>query len=116
MAQLPDGSTEKGSLKHAGDMQVNKNTQWLAQFDPTVQMGYLCYTPKVITGAKSVSMIWDLERYHKYYLRQNAGQKFTKGEKLDYTVLIKAVPNENGDWKATKNAALKLMEQFPLVK
>jgi len=115
IAQLPDGSTEKGPLKHAKNMQVSQHTQWLAQFDPTVQMGYLCYTPKVITGPKSVSMIWDLERYHKYYLRQNAGQKFSKGEKLDFTVLVKAVPNENGDWKETQQAAAQLMKQFPLV-
>lgn len=116
MAQLPDGKTEQGPLKHAKNMQVNKHTRWLAQFDPTVQMGYLCYTPKVITGSNSVSMIWDLERYHKYYLRQNAGQKFTKGEKLDYTVLVKAVPNETGDWKATQKAAKQLIEQFPIKK
>jgi len=114
MAQLPDGKTEQGPLKHAKNMQVNKNTQWVAQFDPAVQLGYLCYTPEVITGQKSVSMIWDLERYHKYYLRQNAGQKFNKGEKLDFTVLVKAVPNENGTWKATKEAAEQLIEQFPI--
>lgn len=114
LAQLPDGSTEEGPLKHAKNMQVNKHTRWLAQFDPAVQMGYLCYTPKVITGSRSVSMIWDLERYHKYYLRQNAGQKFRKGEKLDYTVLVKAVPNENGNWKATQQAAKQLIELFPI--
>ena len=116
MARLQDGEIEQGALKHAKNMQVNKNTQWVAQFDPTVKMGYLCYTPKVITGSKSVSMIWDLERYHKYYLRQNAGQKFTKGEKLDFSVMVKAVPNESGDWQSTKNAAAQLMKQFPAVK
>ena len=113
MAKLQEGKTEQGLLNHAKNMQVNKNTQWVAQFDPTVKMGYLCYTPKVISGSKSVSMIWDLERYHKYYLRQNAGQKFSKGEKLDYSVLVKAVPNESGDWKITQEAAKQLMTQFP---
>ncbi len=113
LAQLPDGEIEKGSLEHGRNHQVRKNTRWVAQFDPAVQMGYLCYTPKVITGPGSASMIWDLERYHKYYLRQNEGQTFAKGDKLDYSVLVKAVPNENGDWKATKNAAARLMEKFP---
>ena len=78
-------------------------------------MGYLCYTPQVITGPKSAGMIWDFERYHKYYLRQNKGQAFKKGQKLDFTVLVKAVPNETGDWKATKKAAEQLMKQFPVV-
>ncbi len=112
IARLPDGSTEQGPLKHAGNMQINKQTQWTAQFDPTVHFGYLCYTPKVIEGPQSLSMIWDLERYHKYYLRQNKGQKFTKGQKLDFSVVVKAVPNENGNWKATKEAAEQLTKQF----
>jgi len=113
IACLPDGKTEQGPLRHAGNMQINKQTLWTAQFDPTVQFGYLCYTPKVIDGPKSLSMIWDLKRYHKYYLRQNKGEKFSKGEKLDFAVLVKTVPGENGDWRATKKAAGQLMERFP---
>lgn len=113
LAQLPNGEIEEGPLKHAGNHQVRKNTRWVAQFDPAVQMGYLCYTPKVITGIKSASMIWDLDRYHKYYLRQNEGQAFKKGDKLDYSVLVEAVPGETGDWKATQQAAARLMEKFP---
>jgi len=116
IAQLADGSIERGPLKHAKNMQVNSNTLWTAQFDPAVQLGYLCYTPKIISGPKSVSMIWDLERYHKYYLRQNKGLKFTEGQKLDFTVLVKVVPNETGDWKATQEAAEQIMKQFPTVK
>ncbi len=115
MAQLPDGSTETGPLEHAGNHQIQKNTRWVAQFDPPAQQAYVCYTPKVITGSQSASMIWDLDRYHKYYLRQNKGEKFTKGQKLDFTVLVKAVPNENGDWKATQKAAKQLMTRFPPV-
>ncbi|MCF6312271.1 MAG: hypothetical protein L3J39_07445 [Verrucomicrobiales bacterium] len=113
MAQLPDGNIETGPLKHAGNHQIQKNTQWVAQYDPNKQRAYLCYTPKVISGNKSASMIWDLDRYHKYYLRQNKGQKFSKGEKLDYSVVVEVVPNENGDWQATQKAAKKLMQQFP---
>lgn len=113
IAQLPDKTIERGPLKTSGKMQVNRNTLWTAQFDPTVQMGYLCYTPKAIIGPKSVSMIWDLERYHKYYLCQNKGQKFKKRQKLDFAVLVKAVAEESGDWQATQKAAEQLMLQFP---
>ena len=79
MAKLQDGSFENGPLKHAGNHQIRKNTIWVAQFDPTTKHGYLCYTPKVIAGKGSASMIWDLSHYHKYYLRQNKGQAFKKG-------------------------------------
>jgi len=113
IARLPDGTMEQGPLKHAKNHQITKNTQWAAQFDPDVRFGYLCYTPKVITGSNSRSMIWDLEHYHKYYLRQNKKQKFSKGEKLDFSVFVKAVPEETGDWEVTKKAAEQLMKQFP---
>lgn len=115
-AEFPDGSTDTGPLKHAGNHQIQKNTRWVAQFNPGKQQAYLCYTPKIIVGNQSASMIWDLDRYHKYYLRQNKGQKFSKGEKLDFTVVVKAVNNENGDWKVTKKAAAQLMLDFPAVK
>ena len=116
IAQLSDGSLEKGPLTHSKKMAVSKDTAWVAQYDKKNQLGLLCYTPKVITGNRSASRIWDLDHYHKYYLRHNSGQSFKKGEKLDFTVLVKAVPNETGDWKETQNAASSLMKQFPAVK
>ncbi|WP_298862001.1 hypothetical protein [uncultured Gimesia sp.] len=116
IAQLTDGSLEKGLLTHSKKMVVSKNTSWVAQYDKENQLGLLCYTPKVITGNRSASHIWDLDRYHKYYLRHNSGQSFKKGEKLDFTVLVKAVPNETGDWKETQKAASSMMKQFPAVK
>ncbi len=116
MAQLPDGSIEQGPLTHSKKMAVSKDTTWLAQFNKELQLGVLCYTPKVISGNKSASHIWDLDRYHKYYLRHNSGQSFKKGEILDFTVLVKAVPNETGDWKETRKAAADLMKQYPVVK
>ncbi|MDF1746653.1 MAG: hypothetical protein P1V19_23360 [Gimesia sp.] len=116
IAQLPDGSLEKGPLTHSKKMAVSKDTSWVAQYDKNNQLGLLCYTPKVITGNRSASHIWDLDRYHKYYLRHNSGQSFKKGEKLDFTVLVKAVPNETGDWIETQKAAKLLIKQFPTVK
>ncbi|MDP7131073.1 MAG: hypothetical protein QF437_11320 [Planctomycetota bacterium] len=116
LGQMEDGSLAQGELKAIGKMAVNKNTRWLSQFDPTTGLGILCYTPKIITGSKSASLIWDLDRYHKYYLRQNHGQKFRKGEKLDFTVIVKAVPDESGNWVATKRAATELAESFPAEK
>jgi len=115
MAELPDGSTETGELTRAGDMKVTQDTRWVAQFEPEMKLGILCYTPRVITGPKSESKIWDKKNYHKYYLQQNRGQAFKAGEEMDYAVAVKAVPNETGDWAATKEAAAELKETYPPV-
>ncbi|QDV20501.1 hypothetical protein Pan153_51760 [Gimesia panareensis] len=116
MAQLPDGTIESGPLSHSKKMAVSKNPSWVAQLNPEQQLSSLCYTPRVIAGNQSASMIWDLDRYHKYYLRHNNGQAFKKGETLDFTVIVKAVPEETGDWKATRQAAEELKKQFPAEK
>lgn len=116
MARLPDGTIETGPLSHSKKMAVSQDTSWVAQFNPAEQLSVLCYTPRVITGNKSASMIWDLDRYHKYYLRHNDGQAFKQGDKLDFTVIVKAIPQETGDWKATQKAAAELIKQFPAEK
>lgn len=116
MARLPDGTIETGPLSHSKKMAVSQDTSWVAQFNPAEQLSVLCYTPRVITGNKSASMIWDLDRYHKYYLRHNDGQAFKQGDKLDFTVIVKVIPQETGDWKATQKAAAELMKQFPAEK
>jgi hypothetical protein len=113
LAELADGPIEGGALTDVRTMAVSKVTRWVAQFDPESKRSVLCCTPKVITGTRSASLIWDLDRYHKYYLCQNRGQKFMKGEVLDYTVLMKSIDGESGDWVATKLAVPKLKVQFP---
>jgi len=113
IAELPDGKLAQGALPSSGKMQVNRPTRWLAQFDPTLRCSILYYTPKVIDGPRSASMIWDLKHYHKCYLRQNRGQKFRKGDTLDYSVIVEVVPDEKGDWAATKKAAALLKKSFP---
>lgn len=115
LALLPDGQEEEGELGASKGMKVNKDTVWVAQYEPRWQMGFLCYTPKVISGPGSASHIWDLDRYHKYYLRSNNVRSLKKGEKLDYTVIVKMVEGETGDWQATKTAAEALVKQFPRV-
>lgn len=114
-AELPNGTFEEGPLESAGGFKVNKDTRWVAQYEPTFQYGLLCYTPQVITGPGSRAMIWDLspERYHKFYYQQNTGQSFKKGDVLDYSVIAKVVPGESGDWTATKTAAETLKGQYP---
>lgn len=114
-AELPDGTVTTGDLQSNGDFEVNKDTRWVAQYEPTWGYGLACYTPKVIAGPGSKSMIWDLDakRYHKYYIQANGPRSLKAGEKLDYTMVVQVVPGEQGDWAATKQAIAKLKELFP---
>lgn len=112
-AELPDGRSVSGPLTSGGGFAVNTDARWVAQFMPDPGLGLLCYTPGIIHGQKSMSKIWDLERYHKYYLQRCMGEVFPAGACLDYTVVVKIVPGENGDWTATRKAAASLTECFP---
>lgn len=113
IAELPDGDLVEGTLAGDGGFEVNKDTRWVAQFEPARTLGFLCYSPKVISGPGSASRIWDLARYHKFYYQANAQRSFKRGETLDYQVLVQVVPQETGDWSATKAAAEDLKRAFP---
>lgn len=121
VAELPGGSLTEGALPGDGGFEINKDTRWVAQYEPNdgrsrpTGYGLICYTPKVISGPGSMSKIWDLgpERYHKYYLQANLARSLKAGEKLDYSVIVKAVPGETGDWAATKAAVEALKTLYP---
>jgi len=113
IAQLPDGKLEEGALLSDENMKVNKDTRWVAQFEPNLKLGILCYTPKVISGPGSASLIWDKKHYHKSYYRSNEARSFKAGEKLDYSVVVKVAADETGDWVATKAAAEALAKSYP---
>ncbi len=114
-AELPDGSFETGPLDHKKGFSINKDVRWAAQFEPNLKLSILCYMPKVVSGPRSMSKIWNQPRYHKYYVQQNQGQSFKKGDTLDYTLIFQVVPGETGDWTRTKAAAEKLKEKWPPV-
>ena len=115
LAQLPDGELESADIDASGKMAVNRDTRWVAQYEPNFGVGILCYTPKVIAGKGSASLIWQRTNYHKFYYRQNLGQAFNAGDKLDFAVVVKVVPGETGDWSATKAAAAALAKAYPAV-
>ncbi|MEN6546204.1 MAG: hypothetical protein ABFE07_09205 [Armatimonadia bacterium] len=120
IAQLPDDTFIEGVLDSNEDkgvphFEVNKDTRWVAQYEPNMNLGILCYTPKVISGPGSRAMIWDLARYHKFYYQANTARAMKAGETLDYNVIVKPVQNETGDWTATKAAAAELAKQYPPV-
>jgi hypothetical protein len=113
LACLPDGAFADGPLGQTDEMLVNADTRWVAQYEPTWQASLLAYTPRVIKGPGSCSMIWDRAHYHKYYLRSNQARALKAGETLDYSVVVQVVPGETGDWAATKAAAAALAKLYP---
>lgn len=115
LAALPDGSFEEGEFTTSKKQLIEKDTRWVAQYEPNHNLSLLSYTPKVISGPQSASHIWDEERYHKYYIRANRARSFTAGEAMDYSVVVQFVPGETGDWSATKAAAEEIAKQFPIV-
>lgn len=114
-AELPDGTMETGELRGEGGFTVNKMTRWIAQYEPNWHYGLLCYTPRVLSGPGSATKIWDLDisRYHKLYHQACQNCSLQAGERIDYSVIVQVVPNETGDWTATKAAAEKLKKLFP---
>jgi hypothetical protein len=114
-AELADGSFVQGAFDGEG-FELNRDSRWCAQYIPTMGLSILGYTPRVATGPRSQTMLWDLPRYHKFYTRRTeGGESFRAGDKLDYTMIVKAVPTETGDWTATKAAAEALKQQWPPV-
>jgi len=113
LAELPDGETIEGALVSQKGHGVDRDTRWVAQYLPDRNLGMLCYTPKVATTDTSKSFIWDEERYHKYYVQHNEAMSFAAGDELDFTMVVKVVPEETGDWAATKAAAAELAQRYP---
>ena len=113
LAQLPDGKLEGADIDSSGKMAINKDTRWVAQYEPNFGVGILCYTPKVISSKSSASLIWQRTNYHKFYYKHNSGHVYKAGDKLDFAVVVKVVPGETGDWSATKAAAAALAQTYP---
>jgi hypothetical protein len=114
-AELPDGSFTEGLLPGDGGFEINKDTRWVAQYEPAMGYGIVCYTPRVVTGPGSHSMIWDLDttRYHKYYIQANSAREMKAGEKFDYSLILQVATGEQGDWAATKQAVAALKQLYP---
>lgn len=59
-------------------------------------------------------MLWDIDRYHKFYTRRvGADETYKTGDKLDYTMIVRGVKGETGDWTATKATVEQLKAKYP---
>ncbi len=118
LAQLPDGTIEEGVLDSDGEadqrFELNKPARWVAQWFPEQKLSVLLYLTRVPTGNGASIKIWDLERYHKFYVTHNTGLSLDEGDELDHT-LVFTVVEEPGDWEATKARAAELRDAYPPV-
>lgn len=112
-AELADGEVATGELDHEGGNQVDAVARWVAEYWPEEGLGILGYMPRFVTGPGARSFIWEQDRYHKFYVQQTDGAAISEGDELDFTIIVKAVPGETGDWAATKAAAAELAERYP---
>lgn len=112
-AELADGSIDEGKMDHKGGFSINRDTRWVAQYEPEPGLSIFCYTPEIIKGNDSQSMIWNRPQYHKYYVRHNNGQAFKKGEKLDYSIYVKVLEETGEDWAETIKTAAEFKNRYP---
>ncbi len=113
LAEAADGELLRGEFDNTGN-EVLKDTRWCAQYEPKMGIAILGYTPRIAHGVGSYTMVWDLERYHKFYTRRTSGgEAFRRGDRLDYTMVVRGVPGETGDWQATQAAVKELKAKYP---
>ncbi|MFO7947447.1 MAG: hypothetical protein R6V19_11620, partial [Armatimonadota bacterium] len=116
MAETADGEIIDGEFSSDGGYEVNRDTRWVAEYEPNMGISILCYSPKIATGNGSRTHLWDHERYHKHYTRRigGDGEEIAQGESMSYTMISTGV-EEDGSWEKTRAAANMLKAQWPPV-
>ncbi|MFW5867982.1 MAG: hypothetical protein ACOCX2_09215 [Armatimonadota bacterium] len=117
MAELPDGTFEEGVLdsddEAASAFELRKPARWVAQHFPEQDLSVLLYLTRIPTPDDTLVQIWDLPRYHKFYVTHNRGLAVSEGDEIDHTLVFTVVEGETGDWSATKARAEQLEEAYP---
>ncbi len=117
LAELPDGETMQGELSEKG-FEINRDTRWIAEYEPNWSMAIIGYTPRVAAGPGSATRIWVVpDRYNKHYTQRVAGngEQFAAGDRLDYEMIVRGVKAETRDWQRTLQAAGMLKQKYPPV-
>lgn len=115
IAELPDGTIEEGEFESDRDMELARDARWAAQWFPEQNLSVLLYITKIPEPEDSSVMMWDQERYHKFYVKHNSGLSLAEGDEIDHTLVFTVVEGETGDWTATQAAAEALKTRYPPV-
>lgn len=115
IAELADGSIAEGEFAGDKSFKLNADARWVAQYMPEPGLGLVQYMPEIATGPGSATRIWDQPHYHKCYIQTNTARSLAADEVLDYLMVVRIVPGEDGTWTATKAAVEELKRQWPPV-
>ena len=119
IAELPDGTFDEGVLDSDEEadsrFELRKPARWVAQRFPEQNLSVLLYLTKIPPSEDSLIQLWDLPRYHKFYVTHNRELAVSTGDEFDYTLVFTVVEGETGDWSATKARAEELKSDYPPV-
>lgn len=115
IAQSLEGEILQGGFRSDGGHPIDKVVRWAAEHLPGTNLSLLCYMPRPVVSPTAKTFIWDHERYHKLYVQHNSGAALAAEDELDYTMVVKVVPGETGDWAATRPAVADLERRYPPV-
>ncbi len=115
VAETPDGEIVEGTFESDKDMELERDARWAAEWFPEHNIAVVMYLTRIPEPDTSRVMMWDQERYHKFYVQHSRSLSVSEGDELDFTLVFRVVPNETGDWSAVKAAAADLAERYPPV-
>lgn len=115
IAETPDGEIIEGEFQSDGGFAIQRDTCWVAEYEPEMGIAILGYTPRVAHGPGSGTRLWDHSRYHKHYTRLigASSEEIAAGRTMSYTMIVTGVADEDGSWKTTWAAANRLKAQWP---
>ncbi|MDP2990101.1 MAG: hypothetical protein Q8O57_05995, partial [Kiritimatiellota bacterium] len=103
LAGYEDGSEESGEFGDNRSISLYKKEhqpRWFALYDPSLKIGILQFSPQQIPGG---TLIQVRPNYHKHYTSLS-GIKFKQGDRVAYSMCVRVLEDETGDWSATRRA------------
>jgi len=113
LAGFADGSEkteEFGKDRSIALVSGGNGPRWYAQYDPTLKLGIVQFTPDPAPGAGFVQV---RTNYHKHYTQYTPlkDKTFKAGERISRTMYIRVFPDETGDWATARQVIATLEKQ-----
>ncbi len=103
-ALLTNGTTMGGVFEGKNAFKLNRDVQWLAQFDPISGTGVLLYFTTPVKGKNKKNTFWDKKHYHKYYFILNTPPVLPKGYSIEEkTLIFKCFDADKKNWRQKIN-------------
>ena len=110
LAGYPDGSEkseEFGQDRSIALASGGSGPRWYAQYDPTLKLGIVQFTPDAAPGPAFVQV---RKNYHKHYTQFGTltDKVFKSGELIKRTVYVRVFADPTGDWSAARTVIAEL--------